>query len=104
MPTTKYSQYRPDLFDDFDISDLLDELSDLFFAPSYPNHTDEAGNPFSSTQIEVFDDATGPVIISEYWEDIDTSYEDLLDELADLYFAPNYPNHTDEAGNPFSRE
>jgi hypothetical protein len=31
--------------------------------------------------------------------DIDTSYDDLLDELADLYFPLNYPNHTDEAGN-----
>ena len=30
MSTTKYSKYRPDLFDDFDISDLLDELSDYF--------------------------------------------------------------------------
>jgi len=30
MSTTKYSKYRPDLFDDFDISDLLDELSDFF--------------------------------------------------------------------------
>lgn len=30
MSTKKYSKYRPDLFDDFDISDLLDELSDFF--------------------------------------------------------------------------
>ena len=30
MSTTKYSKYRPDLFDDFDISDLLGELSDFF--------------------------------------------------------------------------
>ena len=25
--------------------------------------------------------------------------EETLDELADLYFPLNYPNHTDEAGN-----
>jgi len=30
MSTTKYSKYRPDPFEDFDISDLLDELSDYF--------------------------------------------------------------------------
>ena len=29
MTTTKYSRYRPELFDDMDISDLLDELSDF---------------------------------------------------------------------------
>ena len=30
MSTTKYSKYRPDLFDDFDIADLLEGLSDYF--------------------------------------------------------------------------
>jgi Ca-activated chloride channel family protein len=28
MPTTKYSKYRPDPFEDLDLSDLIDELSD----------------------------------------------------------------------------
>jgi len=28
MPTTKYSKYRPDAFEDMDLSDLIDELSD----------------------------------------------------------------------------
>jgi Ca-activated chloride channel family protein len=30
MSTTKYSKFRPDLFDDFDITDLLEGLSDYF--------------------------------------------------------------------------
>lgn len=30
MPTKKYSKYRPSLFEDFDVSDLLGELSDFF--------------------------------------------------------------------------
>ena len=42
MSSTKYSKYRPDLFDDFDISDLLDDLSDYFldsgFRDSYGFH------------------------------------------------------------------
>ena len=30
MSTKKYSKYRASLFEDFDVSDLLDELSDFF--------------------------------------------------------------------------
>ena len=37
MSTTKYSKYRPDLFDDFDITDLLEGLSDYFLDSGFQN-------------------------------------------------------------------
>ncbi len=38
MATTKYSKYRPDPFEDVDLSDLVDELSDFLLDSGFDRY------------------------------------------------------------------